>query len=89
MKKMLLAYDIGPDWFTSHHLHYCLLQNALHFFFFGGVILVRVNLCLHTFTHMTVTLCGVGDRRLFQKIIAAEKCIVVAEEFMERFEKKY
>ena len=24
-----------------------------------------------------------------KKIIAAEKCIVVAEEFMERFEKKY
>ena len=35
--------------------------------FFFGVRLVRVNLCLHTFTHMTVTLCGVGDRRLFQK----------------------
>ena len=38
---------------------------------------------------MTVTLRGVGGRGLVKKIIAAEKCIFVAEKFMERFEKKY
>ena len=58
-------------------------------FLFFGVRLVRVNLCLHAFTHRTVTLRGVGGRGLSKKIIAAEKCIVVAEELMERFEKKY
>ena len=46
---------------------------------------MRVNLCLHTFTHMTVTLRGVGGRGLFQKFIVAEKCFVVSEKFMEIF----
>ena len=62
-------------------------MSSISFFF--GVRLVCVNLCLHTFTHMTVTLCGVGDKGLFKKIIAAEKCIIVAEELMERSEKTY
>ena len=57
--------------------------------FFVCVRLVHVNLCLHTFTHITVTLRGVGGRGLLKKITAAEKCIVVSEKFMERFEKKY
>ena len=37
---------------------------------------MHVNLCLHTFTHMTVTLRGVGGRGLFKKFIVAEKCFV-------------
>ena len=36
-------------------------------FLFFGVRLVRVNLCVHAFTHMTVTLRGVGGRGLFKK----------------------
>ena len=40
-------------------------------FFFFGVTLGHVNLCLHTFTHMTVTLLGVGGYS--KKVIAADK----------------
>ena len=47
----------------------------LHVIGHFGVTLVHVNLCLHTFTHMTVSLRGVGGRGLFKKFIAAAKCI--------------
>ena len=47
------------------------------------------NLCLHTFTYMTVTLRGTGGRVLFKILIAAEKCIVESEKLIERLEKKY
>ena len=43
------------------------------FLLFFRVTLVHVNLCLHTFTHMTVNLRGVGGRGLFKNFIAAEK----------------
>ena len=36
-------------------------------FLFLGVRLVRVNLYLYTFAHMTVTLRGVGGRGLVKK----------------------
>ena len=47
------------------------------------------NLCLHTFTYMTVTLRGAGGRGLFKKLIAAENCTVESEKLIERLEKKY
>ena len=53
-----------------------------------GVTLVHVNLCLHTFTHMTVTLRGVGEGDYPKKLISAEKCIV-SEKLTERLEKRY
>ena len=51
--------------------------------------LVHVNLCLHTFTDVTVTSRGVSGGGLLKKIIAAEKCIFVSEQFMEILGKKY
>lgn len=57
--------------------------------FFFRCTLVHLNLYLHTFADMTVTLRGVGGTGLLKKIIATEKCIVVSEKFMERFEKNY
>ena len=49
------------------------------------------NLCLHTFTYMTVTFKyvgrGVGDYS--KQLIAAEKCIVESEKLIERLEEKY
>ena len=57
-------------------------------FFIIGVTLVHVNLCLHTFTHMTVTLRGQWGGEYSKQFLAAEKCIVLCEKFMERFEKK-
>ena len=38
--------------------------------------LVRGNLCLHTFTYMTVTVRGAGVGDYSKQLIAAEKCIV-------------
>ena len=53
-------------------------------FFFFGVTLVHVNLFLHTFTHMNVTLRGVGVGDYSKKCVGAEKCTVASEKFMER-----
>ena len=57
--------------------------------FFFRCTLVHLNLCLHTLADMTVTLQGEGGTGLLKKFIATEKCIVVSEKFMKRFEKKY
>ena len=38
---------------------------------------------------MTVTLRGQWGGDYSKKFLAAEKCIVLCEKFMERFEKKY
>ena len=69
----------------------CKMSSVSSQFFIFGVTLVHVNLFLHIFTHMTVTLRGVGwgVGDYSKTFIAAEKCIVVSEKFMERFEKKY
>ena len=49
------------------------------------------NLCLHTFTDCNFTWGGggggVGDYS--KQLIAAEKCNVESENFIERLEKKY
>ena len=51
---------------------------------------MHANLCLHTFTYMTITLRGAGRRGLYsKKLIAAEKCIVESVKLIERLEKKY
>ena len=50
---------------------------------------MHVNLCLHTFKDVTVTSRGVSGGGLLKKIIAAEKCIFVSEQFMEILVKKY
>ena len=47
--------------------------------FFFGVTLAGVNLCLHTFTHMTVTLRGVGGRGLFQKKLYLLKNVLLCQ----------
>ena len=48
-------------------------------FFFFGVTLVYVNLCLHTLTHMTVTLSGVGGRGLFKKSLQLLKNVLLSQ----------
>ena len=59
--------------------------------FFFGVTLVHVNLCLHTFTNMTVTLRGMGGRGLFKKVYSCWKMyqLCQSEKFVERFKMEY
>ena len=52
--------------------------------FFGVTLYCKLK-----FTYMILTLRGVGVGDYLKDFIGAEKCFVVPELFMERFEKKY
>ena len=58
-------------------------------FFFWCYISASKFMLVYIYTHDCNLYVGWGVRDYSKKSIAAEKCIVVSETFMERFEKKY